>query len=1190
MQPKPNERRPKTVTLPHLSSTIIRRLLIGIVALALITVSLAALRPAEAARAGGFFAALAPAVIPAVINDDNQPSIGPGVPQVGSNAPKSAASSTKPGSVLFFHKYASDAGQPAAVNTLLTLTNTNPRDAVTVRVFYVHDCEVDSKFVNLAGNQTRTLLASKELGTSVGYAVATAVDSRGLPTQFNWLIGSATIRDAAGHEASYNAVAVAKRTGGPAPLNDAGTGAEMRFNNSDYDRLPKVIAVDQLQNQAPGTAGAVSTDVTLYSPRADLSVTTPPALQINAVAYDYNGKPYPKTVSAGCVLSTKISSLWTDPAFNTIVTPGKPGWASFAATDSGKPVPLLGLNLTDAAGSPQHNARNLQALSWVDSYKITVPVKAPDSPSADLNSLNQPDATGGATGAGEMKAGSLLLYSRFVSGQYGSTQINLTNTHPAQKVRVRLFFSGTVEPAQVFDEIITLLPNQTTTINASEIAPEQHGWVLAMAIDPRAMPFNFNYLIGSAQISEVTGYVAGFGAIAIGKNSAGAVARNDDVMTSDLRFDDVNYDRLPATLGLGGVPSQADNNTILGYSRSAPSLLTPPNTRGNIAVVLFDDTAASVGAQMGITEARLSALKPTSASPPITSTILKGRRGYLMLLTGTPLFGWFSSFPTIPFAANTNGWSGGLSGGGNLHILTTSDSHQIQVPSINPNNHPPTAIAETIGVYVEARGPGGTIVRLDGRASFDPDEGDPLTYQWYDNDKLVSTQPVGDYKLSIGGHAIKLVVMDGSNAVSPDQIQLVEVRDLTPPQISGIPSTITKVTNSQAGSPIFFKYPKAYDMVDGPVNVTPSKPSGSVFPVGTTTVTFKARDIAGNTATATMNVVLVKDNANFPATGGVVGDIAPIMNNLNDQYVPLDTTRNITLEAADADNEPVTFSLIGAPPFAQITDTDPSGRKATLQIAPKVGDRVVSSVRVVATDSRGLSFTTLPFRIMIDPVPNDETGSGGGIGTGGGGDGGDGGGGDSGGGGPTNHPPVAVAASIPATVKATSKQGAEVHLDGSASNDPDNDPLTYTWRDGDQVIAQGAIVDVTFPVGQHSITLTVADPAKATSTTAPLKVEILPRDLTLASSTPSKVSQFGYATITIMGTGFNASSKVSLGCSTSCTNGSGITITSYLSIEEDKIVVAIKTTSSTTLGNRDVIVTNPGGVSARLARALAVVP
>ena len=36
----------------------------------------------------------------------------------------------------------------------------------------------------------------------IGYVMAVAVNSQGAPTQFNWLIGSASLRDDFGHEAA----------------------------------------------------------------------------------------------------------------------------------------------------------------------------------------------------------------------------------------------------------------------------------------------------------------------------------------------------------------------------------------------------------------------------------------------------------------------------------------------------------------------------------------------------------------------------------------------------------------------------------------------------------------------------------------------------------------------------------------------------------------------------------------------------------------------------------------------------------------------------------------------------------------------------------------------------------------------------------------------------------------------------
>src|SRR5262249_10476819 len=201
--------------------------------------------------------------------DPSQPQVGPGVPQVGSNAPRSSASSSKAGSVLFFHKYTSDTTRSNEVNTLITLTNSSPRDSVIARVFFIHDGVFEDQFITLVANQSRTLVAGKESPNRTGYAMAVAVNTQGLPTQFNWLIGGASLRDNQGHEASYNAFAVAKRSAGPINYNEGGLSSSVKFDNNQYDRLPKVVAVDSLRNQDPALGTAVTTGVALYSPASD---------------------------------------------------------------------------------------------------------------------------------------------------------------------------------------------------------------------------------------------------------------------------------------------------------------------------------------------------------------------------------------------------------------------------------------------------------------------------------------------------------------------------------------------------------------------------------------------------------------------------------------------------------------------------------------------------------------------------------------------------------------------------------------------------------------------------------------------------------------------------------------------------------------------------------------------------------
>ena len=1170
MQSNPHKIRKPEMKLSQ--TTLFRKAVVAAMALAVLATGLALLPPTSAANN-------VPALASAQQND--QPQIGPGLPLVGSNAAKSAVSNTKAGSALFFHKYASDNANPSGVNTLISLTNTNPRDGVTARVFFVRDCTVINQFVSLAANQTRTLLASAEDPGKTGYIVAVAVNSQGIPSQFNWLIGAASLRDAQGHEASYNAVGVAKRTGGPV-ASVAGGVAEMKFDDIEYDRLPQRIALDNIKSQ---DANGERTDVAIYSPLPDLSAASGQTTRITATSYEQNGTSHPSVVDTPCVLSAPASAIWTNPPINSYITTNNPGWGSFAATTvDGIPVPLLGLSLTDGASVAQRNARQMQVLSRLDTFSIKVPVSNPPNPAGDPFTANQPDAPGGSLGAGELKAGSALLYHRFTSGIYGQSRINITNTHPTLRIRLRVFFIGLADQSLTDDMFISLLQNQTTTIDPAQFAPNQKGWIFVLAVDGRALPTNFNFLIGSGQVREQGGAATGYNALAIAKNSPGAVPRNSDVLTADLLFNGAQYDRLPSTLGLAGLPSQGDNTTTVGFERPPISLLDPANTRGSANATAYDDAPASFTATIGPIETRIGMVRPSVLAPPITSTIGNGRRGWLKLALTTPIFGWTANTPNTPFAAQPGNpiWTGGFNGGSTFFNLAAADTFLLKAPGIDPDNLPPTADFAPIDFTAEARALNGTIVRLDGRPSTDPNVGDQLTYRWFRNDQLITTASVSDFRLGIGTHIIKLIVTDGAGVESEPKFTQVDVRDTMRPIMSGVPGTISKTTGNSVGAAINFPMPVAYDYVDGFLNVTASKASGSLFPIGRTVVTFTARDFQGNQTTATLEVNVIKGAADFPATGGVARNKTPYMNNVNDQIVPVGATRSYLIEANDLDiGDQVDITLQGGPLFARIDTVDPVARRATLLIAPQQGDQVVTNnVRVVLNDRKtGGIFMTLPFRIFIGSPANDERGSGQGpI--------------------PTpdpdpnpnpNRPPVAIAAPIPSPVQATSKLGATVRLDGSQSSDPDNDTLTFSWKDNGVEIANTAVPDVFLAVGQHSITLTVSDGKGGSNTTAAQAVEVLPRPLTVISSSPAKIRVFNQTIMTITGTGFTPGTQVRFDCTSFCQGGSRITVT-IIKIEEDAITVNAKTTQDTPLGDRDAVVTSPSGKTVKLSRSNFVSP
>lgn len=69
------------------------------------------------------------------------------------------------------------------------------------------------------------------------------------------------------------------------------------------------------------------------------------------------------------------------------------------------------------------------------------------------------------------------------------------------------------------------------------------------------------------------------------------------------------------------------------------------------------------------------------------------------------------------------------------------------------------------------------------------------------------------------------------------------------------------------------------------------------------------------------------------------------------------------------------------------------------------------------------------------------------------------------------------------SVEAAGPAGAQVVLDATASFDPDNEPMTFEWRDaGGNLVASGALASATLPIGVHTITLTVSDGHSAPGT------------------------------------------------------------------------------------------------------------
>ena len=82
------------------------------------------------------------------------------------------------------------------------------------------------------------------------------------------------------------------------------------------------------------------------------------------------------------------------------------------------------------------------------------------------------------------------------------------------------------------------------------------------------------------------------------------------------------------------------------------------------------------------------------------------------------------------------------------------------------------------------------------------------------------------------------------------------------------------------------------------------------------------------------------------------------------------------------------------------------------------------------------------------------------------------------------------------TLLADAASTAVAAMDGSASDDPDGDPMTFTWT-GPDAFASGATTQLTLPVGTHVVTLTVDDGRGGTAKDT-VRITVLPT----ADSTP----------------------------------------------------------------------------------------
>jgi len=156
-----------------------------------------------------------------------------------------------------------------------------------------------------------------------------------------------------------------------------------------------------------------------------------------------------------------------------------------------------------------------------------------------------------------------------------------------------------------------------------------------------------------------------------------------------------------------------------------------------------------------------------------------------------------------------------------------------------------------------------TAVNLDGSAST-AGSGSINSYSWAEGATSLGTGATLTVNLPVGTHTITLTVTDTGGGSDTDDV-VITVQDTLAPNISCPADVVVNLPMNSTATSMIVNYPAvtATDSCSSSVTVNSTPASGSVFPVGTTTVNATADDGAGHISTCSFTVTVQYDFAGF---------------------------------------------------------------------------------------------------------------------------------------------------------------------------------------------------------------------------------------------------------------------------------------------------------------------------------------
>jgi predicted outer membrane repeat protein len=251
---------------------------------------------------------------------------------------------------------------------------------------------------------------------------------------------------------------------------------------------------------------------------------------------------------------------------------------------------------------------------------------------------------------------------------------------------------------------------------------------------------------------------------------------------------------------------------------------------------------------------------------------------------------------------------------------TDIGAFEVQHPS---SNQPPVAVCRDVTVYAD---PDCTAYALIDVGSYDPD-GDPIT---------LTQSPPNPYP--VGTNIVTLTVVDSRGASNSCTARVI-VTDTSSPTLT-CPSNITVYAYDAGGAYITFADPIANSCA-GPPKITFHPPSGSGFPIGTSTVTCTATDRAnGNYVSCQFQVTVL-------GLRDIVRHLLDMVNSQCPRPQPLRVSLNAALDSIDRNNSAAAVSQLQAfqtKVLAQVAPSDPT-LAATLSQFAQNAINILNSAR-----------------------------------------------------------------------------------------------------------------------------------------------------------------------------------------------------------------------------------------------------